>query len=340
MIVSHKHKFIFVKTHKTSTQTFMKFIKPHLGPDDVMAGDSSNEVNENTKVNVDKVFEATGKSALAYQEKYGNHLPWFIIKEIVGEEIWDSYTKFTIERSPKDRMVSLFCFLNSILIKPGLFLPSPELRSRTKGPEMKEMLSQSLLGLYPEEIRACFEEWALLQLSAEELPLTDHDTYGVAALEKERAIYKKENQKLGFRLYDIDKEEVAFRPPSGIAHGRFPYLSNPDIYIRMEPFIKHQNTEGQCRFLNYGYYYDGKNLTVDNIIDFKNVANNIGKFFNEKSIAIQCNKSIYDSNSQNIHYRKNTNVRPVDWWFEGDKGEELVKRTKNKFKFLNNIISI
>jgi hypothetical protein len=318
----------------------MKFIKPHLGSDDVMAGDPSNEVNEDTKVNVDKVFEDTGKSALAYQEKYGNHLPWFIIKEIVGNEIWDSYTKFTIERSPKDRMVSLFCFLNSILIKPGLFLPSPELRSRTKGPEMKEMLSQSLLGLYPEEIRSYFEDWALLQLSAEELPLTDHDTYGVAALEKERAIYKKQNQKLGFKLYDIDKEEVAFTPPSGIAHSRFPYLSNPDIYIRMEPFVKHQNTEGQCRFLNYGYYYDGKDLAVDNIIDFKHVADNIGKFFKNNSINIKCNKSIYDSNSQNVHYRKNTNAKSKDWWFDGARGSQINGVIEKKFKLLSGLIEL
>ena len=47
MIVSHKHKFIFIKTHKTSTQTFMKFIKPYLGNDDIMAGDPPNEYNEN-----------------------------------------------------------------------------------------------------------------------------------------------------------------------------------------------------------------------------------------------------------------------------------------------------
>ena len=65
-----------------------------------------------------------------------------------------------------------------------------------------------------------------------------------------------------------------------------------------------------------------------------------GKFFNEKSIGIQCNKSIYDSNSQNIHYRQNTNVKPVDWWFKGDRGDQLMKLTQNKFKFLQNIINI
>ena len=55
MIISHKHKFIFVKTHKTSTQTFMKFIKPHLGETDVMAGDPANDVNEDTKINVSDI---------------------------------------------------------------------------------------------------------------------------------------------------------------------------------------------------------------------------------------------------------------------------------------------
>ena len=92
MIVSHKHKFIFVKTHKTATQTFLKFIKPHLGPDDVMAGDpeerdsSTGEIiNTNTQINVDKKFE-TGLCASDYQETYGNHLPWFMIKTIVGDD--------------------------------------------------------------------------------------------------------------------------------------------------------------------------------------------------------------------------------------------------------------
>ena len=84
MIVSHKHKFIFVKTHKTATQTFLKFIKPHLGADDVMAGDPPNDHNADTRVNVEVPFADTNKTASEYQEIYGNHLPWFIIKEIIS----------------------------------------------------------------------------------------------------------------------------------------------------------------------------------------------------------------------------------------------------------------
>ena len=310
-----------------------KFIKPHLGPDDVMAGDASNQVNEDTKVNVDKPFKETGKSALAYQEKYGNHLPWFIIKEIVGDEIWNSYAKITIERNPVDRLVSLFCFLNSILINPSLFIPSQELRLQLKGPEIKDLLSKSLLELYPEEIRAYFEEWAIMQLTCETLPLTDPATYGVEALSKERALYKKRSKELNFKLYDIDDQPVGFTPPSGIPHGPFPYLSNQDLYIRLGPFTKHQNTEGKCRFLNYGYYYDGSNIQVDKVLEFNNIGENIGAAFKELGINIACNKSIYNANSQNVHYRKNKKVKEQKWWFEGPRRQELEAAMKKSFLF-------
>jgi hypothetical protein len=334
MIVSHKHKFIFVKTHKTSTQTFMKFIKPHLGVDDVMAGDPPNYVNENTKVNVDKIFESTGKSALSYQEKYGNHLPWFIIKEIVGDEIWESYTKFTIERDPKDRLVSLFCFLNSILIQPGLFQPSPAFRSRTKGPEIKAILENSVLDLYPEEVRDYFEETTLLQLKSDELDLTSHDTYGVKGVEMEREIYKKKNKELGYRVYEVDDVSPIINNKLGF----FPYLNTEDICIRLEPFQKHQATEGQCRFLNYGYYHDGSEIKVDKVINFNDTGNDIGNFFKEFDINIKCNKQTYDDNSQNVHYRKNKNTKPTNWWFDGKKSQEISKYLDKKFLFLNDLL--
>lgn len=334
MIVSHKHKFIFVKTHKTSTQTFMKFIKPYLGPDDVMAGDPSNDVNENTKLNVDSIFDETGKSALEYQEKYGNHLPWFIIKEITGDNIWNTYTKFTIERDPKDRLVSLFCFLNSILIMPGLFQPNGELRSKMTGPEIKDMLQKSVLDLYPDQVREYFEEITILQLKTQELPLTDHDTYGVKGVEKERDLYKKMNSQLGYRLYDVDQ----VKPVINDRLGPFPYLNTDDICIRLEPFQRHQALEGQCRFLNYGYYHDGEELKVDHVIDFNNVGENIGKFFSKYNININCNKEIYDANSQNIHYRKNKNVKSKDWWLQGKKGAEITQLIAGKFDKISKLL--
>lgn len=305
----------------------MKFIKPHLGETDVMAGDAANDINEDTKLNVSNVFGETGLAAIDYQNKYGNHLPWFIIKEIVGDEIWNTYTKFTIERDHQDRLVSLFCFLNSILIQPGLFQPSPDLRSRMKGPEIKEMLNNnSVLDLYPEQVRSYFEELTIMQLETPVLPLTEHDTYGVTGVEKERALYKQTAERLGLRIYEVDDVE----PIINDRLGPFPYLNTDDICIRLEPFQKHMASEGQCRFLNYGYYHDGKQLRVDHVIDFNNIGDNIGMFFDRFDIDIKCNKEIYDANSQNVHYRKNKKVRSKDWWYEGARGKEIKQLIEEK----------
>lgn len=320
MIVSHKHKLIFIKTHKTSTQTFMKFIKPHLGPDDIMAGDSSNDVNDDTKLNVYKIFKQTGLCAGDYVEKYGNHLPWFIVKRIVGDDIWNEYAKITIEREPKDRLVSLFCFLNSILIKPGLFLPSPGLRSRMKGPEIKEMLQKSVLDLYPDQVREYFEEINILQLSSPVLDLTADETYGPAGVELERSIYKQHARKLGLRIYQVDNSPLVINDK----HGPFPYLNDDDICLRLEPFQKHQATEGQCRFLNYGYYHDGENIRVDHVVKFDNIGDNLRDLFNSTDIDIECNKKIYDNNSQNVHYRDNSKARSTEWWYAGKNGTRLL----------------
>lgn len=331
MIVSHKHKFIFIKTHKTSTQTFMKFIKPHLGQDDIMAGDPSNDVNDNTKINVDKLLP-TGKTALMYQEKYGNHLPWFIIKEIVGDDIWNEYTKFTIEREPQDRLVSLFCFMNPILILPSHFLPSEATRSKLKGPEIKEMLSKSILQLYPNQVRQYFEDTTLLQLLTKKLPLTEHDTYGVPGVEAERLLYRNCAKLHNLdKVFDIDNCPTVFTTKGKQEQIVHPYISD-EVWIRAEPYRRYHNIEGQCRFLNYGYYHDGKNQQVDRVIPYAGgVGNNIGKFFNDVNIKIKCNNNMYNNNSQNVHYRKNKNLKPVDWWFEGKKGKRLIKQINKTF---------
>ncbi len=342
MIVSHKHKFIFVKTHKTSTQTFMKFIKPHLGSDDVMVGDPSSDHNENTKLNVDKKFE-TGKSAQEYQDTYGNHLPWFMIKDIVGDDIWNGYTKFTIEREPHDRILSLFYFLNPQVTGDRMIFPSPEFKkSHAESgtiPKMVEWLrTETLLTLYPEQVREYFEEWTLTQLHADVLDITKPLVYGSDSHNTENNKYKQSANKLGFkRITNLPKTKIAYTDPNNnLQYIHFPYTDQTDVLTWRRPYERGQHMNGQCRFLNYGYYYDGNAVQVDHVINFKDVANSIGKMFNQSGIKIECNKNLYDKATQNAHYRKSAAAKKIDqsWWYSGPRKQKL-KRSIDRVFYSN-----
>lgn len=342
----------------------MKFIKPHLGEDDIMAGDPPNEHNENTKINVDKKGP-TGKSALEYQDKYGNHLPWFMIKQIVGDDVWNEYTKITIERNPLDRLVSLFCFLNPVLFSnvwtsktsnylrewydnhaPGTFINEAKKHVLEKL-KSAEFATQTIYSMFPEQVREYFQEMTLLQLNAKVLPLVNPGTYGQPGIKQENNALEKSCKQLKLKCHDFDREPVLWTANNGVEHGAFPYIKGSkwreihgdDVIIELDWFTKRTRawrmpSKGQCRFLNYGYYYDGKNIKVDHIASFSNVADSLGSIFESSNIDIKCNKALYDANSQNIHYRKKKDIRPVEWWYQGPNGKPLAEKIKNHFNFL------
>lgn len=335
MIISHKHKFIFIKTHKTATQTFYKFIKKHLGLDDVMAGDPANNRSgdENvvdTQVNVDKPFKSTGKSALDYKQDYGNHLPWFMIKDIVGNEIWETYTKFTIERDPYDRILSLFFFNNPTIVKPGILISQEKKEQHVKDKTFSKVLSwmnqNSLLTAFPDEIREYFEEWCFVQFKSPVLPLCDYDTYGAVANAKEVSTYLQTAQALNLkRFVNTFQAMTKWRNPNnGQEFQSFPYLKDPEIVLWKRPFEEGWPLYGQCRFLNYGNYFDGESLQVDHVLNFNDLGNNLGRFFASAGIQIECNKKLFDQAIQNHHYRKNIKfTKDNDWWYSGKRSHSL-----------------
>lgn len=344
MIVSHKHKFIFVKTHKTSTQTFLKFIKPHLGPDDVMAGDGGSDVNEDTKINVDKKFEATGKSALDLQEIYGNHLPWFMIRDTVGQEVWDNYTKFTIERDPYDRLLSLFYFINPDLCrtKLGAFVTNEmveKMRTIKDADERRAVLdygkNNAWLSHEPEAVREYFQEWVMAQLLADQPDIMEYKTYGCEAWETENFNVRAAAKSMKFdRLLELSGDAKIIESRAAAETILFPYSkqNKPDYLLNNNKFKDGSIFRGQCRLLNYGYYYDGNRITVDHIVDFKNVAEGIGKVFNQHNIDITCNKETYNAATQNAHFRKNLSNKPAnEWWYEGKKSKKIKKIIDKKF---------
>ena len=330
MLISHKHKLIFVKTHKTSTQTFNNYMKEFLGPEDVVTGDPKH----GTEINIDKKF-STGLCAMDYKELYGNHLPWFMIKEIVGDDIWYSYTKITIEREPRDRLVSLFCFLNPLLTTLKCKL-NPE--TKYDPIEKKRLLNSTPLAERPEQVREYFYDWLCVQLNAEILPLTEHTTYSANAVPLELEIYKKSAREQNINIFYYDKPSSVMIPFGKQNLCDFPALGTDEILI---PDMNHRNPdhvnqgrylplEGQCRFLNYGYYYDGTQLQIDHVIDYNNVAENIGRCFKQNNIDIECNKELYDNRSKNVHFRKNHDLPEKSWWYDTERGEKIINLLNTK----------
>jgi hypothetical protein len=320
-------------------------------PEEIEEG-TGRVINENTQINIEEKFE-TGLCAKDYQETYGNHLPWFMIKKIVGDDIWNNYTKFTIERDPYDRILSLFFFLNTPIFNNSI-LPSPGLKEQTQQeqnnnwdkykdlPAIEHPISKmvqwtkdnTIMTLYPEEVRSYFEEWLLVQLESSTLPLTDQDTYGIPAEDKERQLYRQTAEKFNFsrykKLIDID---VAYKDPgNGLEFFHFPFTQDNKTLLWKNYFNDCIHILGQCRFLNYGNYFDGENLQVDHVINFKNVGDNIGRLFNKENIDINCNKALYDTATQNAHYRKNLKgKKDTGWWYAGERGEWARKVIQRRF---------
>lgn len=372
MIVSHKHKFIFIKTHKTATQSFFNVIRPHLGPDDVAIGDervADDTYNLNkppedfrfvdTSLNVDKKFP-TGRSAREIKDYMGNHIPWFVIKDVVGDDIWNEYAKFSIERDPFDRIVSLFYFLEKRFVHPlGGVRVNPESSlldgvdfsinqkhetingvaggnpNNPREPKFYVFKDKTLspVDIDPDGVRSYFEDWALCQLLCETLPVTDRSTYGVDAVSLERDIYSAACKKHKLKtMFMEDKSRIK------LSINNRQWMTCPsltqDILVPDRDFHnpttknsyqRYLSLEGQCRFLNYGYYHDGKNIQIDHLAKFnKTLAAEFNNFFKKYNIKISLSDNDFKTKSLNINHRKAlSNVRPAEWWFSGPNGKKL-----------------
>lgn len=93
MIVSHKHKFIYIHPHKCAGTSITESLIPDLGEDDVVVG----VTDDGKKLDTEKGKWRNCKHAGA------SH-----IKTNVGKDVWADYFKFSFVRNPFDRCVSWY----------------------------------------------------------------------------------------------------------------------------------------------------------------------------------------------------------------------------------------
>ena len=132
MIISHKYKFIFIKTRKTAGTSIETYLSKYCGNNDIVTpvgfeSETSIHKPRNYKgfFNPYPEFKKIYHSKFSYNKlrkmiksftdfflqdashgKFYNHIPSFRVKERIGDEIWDDYYKFTIERNPWDKTLS------------------------------------------------------------------------------------------------------------------------------------------------------------------------------------------------------------------------------------------
>jgi hypothetical protein len=120
VIISHKHKFIFIQNRKVAGSSVKAYLARHCGPADIVTPTIDNRQGQNITglwnplpdilygIKFRRVF-----LNLATRRKFYGHMPASMVRSRAPRSVWDNYFKFCIERNPWDKTLSHYYMKSS-----------------------------------------------------------------------------------------------------------------------------------------------------------------------------------------------------------------------------------
>jgi hypothetical protein len=124
MIISHKFKFIFIKTVKTAGTSVEAYLSQYCGEHDTITPvfpALANHRPRNFKGLWNPFPELVSSSVMdkrrcfrdfVRRNKFYNHIPARVARKRIGSAIWNDYFKFCVERNPFDKSLSHYHMIN------------------------------------------------------------------------------------------------------------------------------------------------------------------------------------------------------------------------------------
>lgn len=227
MIISHKHKFIFIKTEKTASTSIEIALSKFCGDDDIITPLSIKDEEYRQRFarrGAQKYFVdfkrytpkdwakllVKGKKRMFYP-----HVGAREIKQLIQSGTWNSYYKFAFERNPWDKVISWYYWTYKEEPRPSIkeFIKSGH-AGRVKGWSLytiNEKVAVDKVALYEnlqQEIKAIAKDLGL----PEEIELP-HSKSG----------FRKKNKSYRNVLDREEKEEIAMLFSKEIEYFKYAY---------------------------------------------------------------------------------------------------------------------
>jgi hypothetical protein len=121
MLISHHHRFIFLKTQKTAGTAIEIALRRVMHPDDVITPISAEDERLNRQLG--QLGPRHYRAPLSHyrrrdwlrllsrgrlKKRFYNHMPAALVKAELPGTVWDGYLKISVERNPFDKAISSY----------------------------------------------------------------------------------------------------------------------------------------------------------------------------------------------------------------------------------------